>query len=245
MPRRCGVCHHTAVAQIDSDIVSGMSFRSVAARFDVSKAAVGRHAKHLRQRLSAEAVAAMQPSNVVECLPPAPQSLVAFFRDRRVEQLSPRATVRQSGLHDIRRLETLIDAGIESGRADLVLHAIKLKTELLCRLGLMDHAERPLFTWTEYEGSDEQDSIFARMNKADRMTAMFRRFAVLTNILPSPDDIPDLSASDTDGPALDGFDADHAHDMDASDTDGDAADDNDPSGPIVDGEAAGAGSDDA
>jgi len=51
MPRRCTVCDHARVAEINQALLSGGSFRSVVKQFSVSDAALFRHKKHLSATL--------------------------------------------------------------------------------------------------------------------------------------------------------------------------------------------------
>ena len=53
MPRRCSVCAHPDRADIDSALVSGEPYRSIAKRFGASESAVYRHQQdHLPTRLA-------------------------------------------------------------------------------------------------------------------------------------------------------------------------------------------------
>ena len=47
MARPCSICTHPQRAEIDKEIVSGKSFRTIAGGFDVSESALKRHKKHI------------------------------------------------------------------------------------------------------------------------------------------------------------------------------------------------------
>ncbi len=58
MARRCSVCVHPAVAEINRAIVSGTPIRDVAGRFGLSRSAIARHsADHMQEVLAAAAEA--------------------------------------------------------------------------------------------------------------------------------------------------------------------------------------------
>ncbi len=51
MPRTCSICGHKDRAKIDAAIVSGQSFRRIAAQFEVRATTVRRHKKHTGQAI--------------------------------------------------------------------------------------------------------------------------------------------------------------------------------------------------
>jgi predicted RNA-binding Zn ribbon-like protein len=77
--RRCTVCIHPAREQIDRALISEVSYRSVAKRFDISELATFRH----RQHLPATLVKAREVQEVVEAnsLVQEVQALAAKARD--------------------------------------------------------------------------------------------------------------------------------------------------------------------
>ncbi len=51
MPRKCSVCEHIQVKDIDESLVNGTGLRKIAERFSLSTTAVHRHKKHLNGTL--------------------------------------------------------------------------------------------------------------------------------------------------------------------------------------------------
>ncbi len=51
MPRKCSVCGHIQVKDIDESLVNGTGLRKIAERFSLSTTAVHRHKKHLNGTL--------------------------------------------------------------------------------------------------------------------------------------------------------------------------------------------------
>ena len=51
MPRKCSVCEHIQVKEIDKSLVNGTGLRKIAKRFSLSTTAVYRHKKHLNGTL--------------------------------------------------------------------------------------------------------------------------------------------------------------------------------------------------
>ncbi len=51
MPRKCSVCEHIQVKEIDESLVNGTGLRKIAERFSLSTTAVHRHKKHLNGTL--------------------------------------------------------------------------------------------------------------------------------------------------------------------------------------------------
>lgn len=51
MPRPCSICRHAQVAKIDADLISGVTYRTVAARYGTSTATVVRHRAHISKAL--------------------------------------------------------------------------------------------------------------------------------------------------------------------------------------------------
>jgi len=50
MNKRCSVCTHPALPEIDRALMSGMPLRSLAARYSLSPSALSRHTKHLKRQ---------------------------------------------------------------------------------------------------------------------------------------------------------------------------------------------------
>ena len=51
MPTRCTVCTHTARPEIDRALLSGISYRTLAAQYGLSPSALCRHTRHLARYL--------------------------------------------------------------------------------------------------------------------------------------------------------------------------------------------------
>ncbi len=51
MDKRCTVCTHPALQEIDRSLIAGGSLRSLAAQYGLSVSALSRHTRHLRQAL--------------------------------------------------------------------------------------------------------------------------------------------------------------------------------------------------
>ncbi len=47
MPRKCSICEHPKVTEINKCIVNNESFRNIAGRFSISTASISRHKEHL------------------------------------------------------------------------------------------------------------------------------------------------------------------------------------------------------
>ncbi|MGA9755817.1 MAG: hypothetical protein WBV23_11825 [Desulfobaccales bacterium] len=52
MDKRCSICTHSALAEIDQALRAGVSLRSLAAQYGLSLSALSRHTKHLRRALA-------------------------------------------------------------------------------------------------------------------------------------------------------------------------------------------------
>jgi len=46
--RKCTICYHPKKAEIEGEILNGVSYRNIAERFGISIATVSRHAKHMQ-----------------------------------------------------------------------------------------------------------------------------------------------------------------------------------------------------
>jgi hypothetical protein len=53
MDKRCTICTHPALVEIDRGLQAGVSLRSLAAQYGLSVSALSRHTKHLRLALAA------------------------------------------------------------------------------------------------------------------------------------------------------------------------------------------------
>jgi hypothetical protein len=53
MDKRCSICTHPALTEIDRALRAGASLRSLAAHYGLSISALSRHTKHLRRALAA------------------------------------------------------------------------------------------------------------------------------------------------------------------------------------------------
>ncbi|MFZ5447765.1 MAG: hypothetical protein ACOZFS_03900 [Thermodesulfobacteriota bacterium] len=53
MEKRCTICTHENLAEIDRDLMAGMPLRQLAAHYGISPSALSRHTKHLRRALEA------------------------------------------------------------------------------------------------------------------------------------------------------------------------------------------------
>jgi hypothetical protein len=60
MDKRCSICTHPALPEIDRALQAGISLRSLAASYGLSVSALSRHTKHLRRALAAAADEAHQ-----------------------------------------------------------------------------------------------------------------------------------------------------------------------------------------
>ncbi len=54
MDRRCTVCTHASLAEIDQALMQGLPLRPLAGQFGLSASALSRHLKHLEQALTAQ-----------------------------------------------------------------------------------------------------------------------------------------------------------------------------------------------
>ena len=71
MPRRCTICSHKNIEEINKELVNGKPFRDIAGQFNISKSALERHkAKHLPGDLikSKRIEEVVQADNIVERL---------------------------------------------------------------------------------------------------------------------------------------------------------------------------------
>lgn len=55
MDKRCSICTHPSLAEIDRALQAGESLRSLAAQYGLSVSSLSRHTKHLRRALAAAA----------------------------------------------------------------------------------------------------------------------------------------------------------------------------------------------
>ena len=51
MSKRCSVCNHPSRAEIDQGLLTGVSYRALAAQYGLSPSALSRHNRHLKQQL--------------------------------------------------------------------------------------------------------------------------------------------------------------------------------------------------
>jgi hypothetical protein len=64
MDKRCTICTHPALREIDRALMAGGSLRSLAAQYGLSVSALSRHTKHLRRALDNAADEAHQSHQV-------------------------------------------------------------------------------------------------------------------------------------------------------------------------------------
>lgn len=60
MDKRCTICTHPALVEIDRALQAGVSLRPLAAQYGLSVSALSRHTRHLRRALAAAAAEAHQ-----------------------------------------------------------------------------------------------------------------------------------------------------------------------------------------
>jgi hypothetical protein len=89
MDRRCTICTHPALTEIDRALQAGESLRSLAAQYGLSVSALSRHTKHLRQALAAAADEARQDHHAALL-----DKLDLF--EHRLERIFPKAQEKQS-----------------------------------------------------------------------------------------------------------------------------------------------------
>lgn len=172
MSRPCNICHSDARRAIDVALVEGVSYRRVAAQFNVQPGAVSRHARqHLRRALAAvaavatiadasidtsdvaegtEGVAATADSATVDLpalLPPgdiAP-GLLTLFRQRRFAELTASSSLIQLALRDLARLEALSEAAALANDGAAIMALTKVRWTILERIGVFhDKPDQPL-----------------------------------------------------------------------------------------------------
>jgi len=106
MAKACSVCTHLAVAEIDSEIVRGSSYRDIAGRFGVSKSAVGLHAlSHVPEALARAADAASR----VTAARLAAQLQGLYIVGLEILEEARAEGNHTSALHALARLEKLVE----------------------------------------------------------------------------------------------------------------------------------------
>jgi hypothetical protein len=110
MPRKCVICDHSNVSEINQALVGGGAYRSIAKRFSTSPSAVYRHQQ---DHLPSTMVKAKAAAEILDA-----DSLVAHLQSLREETLEVLAESKQSGdlatmLKAIARAENQLRLGAE------------------------------------------------------------------------------------------------------------------------------------
>jgi len=82
LPRKCSVCGHIQVKDIDESLVNGIGLRKIAERYALSTTAIHRHKKHLNRTLirAQEILTMTQADNLL--------SQVKILKDKSIDILS-------------------------------------------------------------------------------------------------------------------------------------------------------------
>jgi hypothetical protein len=145
MPRICAACAHPRRDDIDRAIIDGRTLCSIARDFGLSPHTVGRHARiHLRARLAPLPSAGADTQDGPIATGIIEEPIAAFFRARRIAELTSACTLRDHALRDLERLEAVLAAAVASNNVPAILATLRTKWIVADRAGLVENSDRPL-----------------------------------------------------------------------------------------------------
>jgi hypothetical protein len=138
MARFCTVCSHPQRLDIDALLLTGTtSNRAIASRYGLGRSAVNNHAaRHVRQRIAAAQAGSGHDQEA--------DILAGLHAATVAADVAACVTLRDHVLHDLARIERVIEAGLANGSTTAVMSALRVKYLLLSRAGLVAEIDKSL-----------------------------------------------------------------------------------------------------